>query len=79
MKEKLRVWWNPQLGRGIEPLYIPVNSVEEGIKLMDLLSAYDAFQFQNNVKPDYINVGGIEMYKDGEWVDFSYRNRRLVL
>ena len=70
INSKLSVWWNPQLRRGIEPLYIPVNSIEEGIKVMDLLSAYDAFQFQNNVKPDYINVGGIEMYKDGEWVDF---------
>ena len=59
---KMRVWWIPQIGAGNEPFYIPVQSVEEGKKVMDMLSAYDAFQLQNRIKPDYCNTGGLEIY-----------------
>ena len=48
MKEKLRVWWIPQVGLS-DAFYIPVKSVEEGKKVMDILAAYDAFQLQNNI------------------------------
>lgn len=43
---KLRVWWIPQVGME-QTFYIPVNSVEEGKKMIDVLAAYDAFQYQN--------------------------------
>lgn len=67
---KLRVWWMPQLGKEI--FYVPVGTVEEGKKVMDILAAYDAFQLQNIVKPDYVNAGGIEMWneEDKEWNDW---------
>ena len=55
---KLRVWWIPQIGIG-QTFYIPVETVEDGKKMMDILAAYDLFQLQNNVKPDYSNVGYI--------------------
>lgn len=61
MKEKLRVWWIPQVGLS-DTFYIPVKSVEEGKKVMDILVAYDAFQLQNNIKPDYCNTGGLQVY-----------------
>lgn len=69
MNNKLRVWWNPQVG-SCDIFYIPVQSVEEGKKVMDLLAAYDMFQLQNNIKPDFCNTGGLEMYVDGEWEDW---------
>lgn len=59
---KLRVWWIPQVGATGEPFYVPVQSVEEGKKVMDILAAYDAFQLQNRIKPDYCNVGGLQIY-----------------
>lgn len=62
MKEKLRVWWNPQVGSSCDTFYIPVESVEEGKKVMDLLAAYDMFQLQNNIKPDFCNTGGLQVY-----------------
>lgn len=65
---KLRVWWIPQIGT--ETFYIPVESVEEGKKVMDLLAAYDMFQLQNDIKPDFSNVGGIEVFEDNEWCDW---------
>lgn len=68
---KLRVWWIPQVGIE-EVFYIPIGRVEEGKKVMDLLSAYDAFQLQNRVKPNYTNVGGIELWDETEqeWCDW---------
>lgn len=68
---KLRVWWVPQVGIE-ETFYVPVGSVEEGKKVMDLLAAYDAFQLQNKVKPDYANVGGLQVWDEDEqdWIDW---------
>lgn len=68
---KLRVWWIPQIGIE-ETFYIPVESAEEGKKVMDLLAAYDAFQLQNKVKPDYSNVGGVQRWDEDshEWEDW---------
>lgn len=67
---KLRVWWISQVP--MESFYIPVGSVEEGKKVLDLLAAYDAWQLQNRVKPDYTNVGGLQMYNEDEqdWIDW---------
>lgn len=59
---KMRVWWIPQIGASNEAFHIPVQSVEEGKKIMDILSVYDAYQLQNRIKPDYCNMGGLEIY-----------------
>lgn len=69
---KLRVWWIPQVGAGSESFYVPVNTPEEGKKLLDTLAAYDAFQLQNNIKPDYCNTGGLQVYDEDEdeWYDW---------
>lgn len=68
---KLRVWWIAQVGI-VEPFYVPVESVEEGKKILDLLSYYDAWQLQNEIKPDYTNCGGLEMFdeEEQEWRDW---------
>ena len=62
MENKLRVWWISQVGASSEAFYVPVQSVEEGKKVMDILAAYDAFQLQNRIKPDYNNAGGLQVY-----------------
>lgn len=56
----LRVWWVPQVP--MAPFYVPVASVADGVRIMDILADYDAFQFEHRVKPDYANVGGIEVF-----------------
>jgi hypothetical protein len=43
----------------------------EAVKIMDVLGEYDTFQYENNIKPDYSNVGGLEIYEDGEWVEWG--------
>ncbi|ECY6377225.1 superinfection exclusion protein [Salmonella enterica subsp. houtenae] len=60
---KLRVWHIPQVP--MEPFYIEVSNVEEGVKFMDALAAYDCFQFENKIKPDYCNANGLQMWDEG--------------
>lgn len=72
-EQKLRVWWIPQIPMDT-PFYIPVKSPEEAKKVMDILAFYDMFQYENKIKPDYCNVGGLEMFDEetGEWIDWFY-------
>lgn len=75
MDKQLRVWWIPQVpGEAFET---DVASVEEGVKIMNVLAAYDAFQYEHNIKPDYSNAGGLHEWSydsDGEgtpgWIDW---------
>lgn len=61
-KKKLSVWWIPQVP--MKSFMVEVFSVAEGVRIMDILARYDAFQFENNIKPDYCNAGGLS-----EWCD----------
>ena len=64
---KMRVWWIPQVPGKM--FFTPVSSLPMGVYIMNLLASYDLFQFENNIKPDYANTGGIEVWNedDGEW------------
>ncbi|PXX41121.1 MULTISPECIES: hypothetical protein [Burkholderia] len=70
----LQVWWIPQVP--MKAFTVPVASIEEAKKILTVLAAYDLFQYENNVKPDYCNAGGLSEYVDdageGEpgWVDW---------
>jgi len=68
---RFRVWWVPQVP--MKAFHWPVYTVAEGQKVCDLLAQYDEFQYANNIKPDYSNVGGIEYWDliDEEWCDFD--------
>lgn len=57
----LRVWWIPQVP--MKPFHVKVDSIKEAKLILDTLADYDSFQFKNNIKPDYSNVGGLEMYE----------------
>lgn len=46
----------------MEAFEVDVASVAEGVKLMDVLAAYDTFQYEHRVKPDYCNAGGISRW-----------------
>lgn len=69
---KLRVWWISQIP--MKPFTREVDSVKEGVKLLETLALYDIFQLENNIKPDYSNVGGLEMFEHGEWVSWESRD-----
>jgi hypothetical protein len=63
-----RVWWIPQVPG--TPFYVPVDSLKEAKLVIDVLGRYDEFQFTQNIKPDYCNVGGLQVEEGGEWVDW---------
>ncbi len=59
---QLRVWWIPQVPG--KPFHVDVSSFEEGELITKVLADYDQFQFKNNIKPDYCNTGGIQVWLD---------------
>lgn len=65
----LRVWWIPQLGMD-DPFIVPVKSLNDAVLILKTLAQYDAFQYENKIKPDYSNTGGLEIFEDGEWLEW---------
>lgn len=65
----LKVWWISQVP--MEPIEIPVPSLEVGAIILNVLAEYDAYQFLNNVKPDYCNSGGLVEFDGFDWVDWE--------
>lgn len=62
----LRVWWIPQIP--MKPFLVPVDSYAVARKITKTLAAYDLFQFENKVKPDYSNAGGVEYFDGEDWL-----------
>ncbi len=60
-----QVWWISQVP--MKPFTVLVETREQGEWLCGVLAAYDKFQYENNVKPDYSNVGGVHVFEDGNW------------
>ncbi len=72
----LRVWWIPQVP--MKSFNVPVKSIQEARLILDTLAHYDIFQFANNIKPDYCNAGGLNVYDlnaDGkgqaDWIEWE--------
>lgn len=63
----LRVWWVPQIP--CESFYVPVNNLAEAALVIKTLTEYDFFQLKHNIKPDYCNMGGLQIWE--EQMDFD--------
>lgn len=61
-----------------------VSNYDEALRLQNVLAAYDQFQFENKIKPDYCNASGVQVYDhsisdeeleemslDDRWVDIE--------
>lgn len=70
----LRVWWVPQIGMTYEPYEVVVQNTEQAAFLLAALAEYDLYQLANHIKPDYANMGGLEVYHDGEWAEWEDEN-----
>ena len=64
----LRVWWVPQVP--MQAFFVYVKSEYEAALIMRVLAEYDMFQYENSVKPDYANAGGVDVYEEGKWVSW---------
>jgi hypothetical protein len=71
MNTKFRVAHFPQIP--CKPFEVYVDSVLEGVKLMDILAEYDKFQFENKIKPDYCSSNVLQMFYEDEqeWLDWE--------
>lgn len=71
MMEKLRIWWIPQVP--MNAFKVDINSIKEAKNVLHILAEYDKFQFENNIKPDYSNTGGLEYFDEDnkEWSEFE--------
>lgn len=67
--DALRVWWIPQIPSN-KQFIVPVDTPAEAKKILDTLARYDLYQYENNIKPDYCNAGGLSVFDDGEWTDW---------
>jgi hypothetical protein len=76
--KKLRIWWIPQVP--MNPFHWRVNSVLEAKNMLDMLGAYDQFEFENKVKPDYSNTGGLQEFSEEEqdWFDYEDEEGRCI-
>lgn len=70
----LRVWWIPQLPG--KPFHISVTTPAEAKKVLCVLADYDLFQLEHNIKPDFCNAGGLEVYlgRAQGWESWSNEN-----
>lgn len=68
---KLRVWHIPQVP--MNPFYVPVETPEEAIKILDVLADYDLFQLEHNIKPDYCSTQGLQEWDEEEqdWLEWN--------
>lgn len=68
----LRVWWIPQVGMSGDPYYVYVSSFEEGVFAFNTLANYDLYQYENRIKSDYANMGGLEYFDntEKEWLEY---------
>lgn len=66
----LRVWWIPQVP--MKRFEVGVETLLEARLVLNTLAKYDLFQFENNIKPDYCNVGGLIAFdsRDSQWRDW---------
>ena len=67
-EQKLRVWWIPQIPG--KPFMVPVNSLKEAKKILNVLADYDLFQLMSGIKPSYCNGGGLEVLNGDEWTEW---------
>jgi len=72
MKNKLKVWWMPQVPSECA-FEVEVDNLKEAHLLLETLAQYDSFQYEHNIKPDYCNTGGLLEYHPDleEWLDWE--------
>jgi len=64
-KGDLRVWWIPQVP--MKSFFVPVGNLHEAKLILDTLADYDMFQLKNNIKPDFSNAGGLQVFNGDDW------------
>lgn len=55
---------------GQKPFYTETPNFKTAQLIDSTLARYDIYQLENNIKPDFANMGGIEYWDktEGEWI-----------
>ena len=69
MNKNLRVYHYPQVGYDIV-FTIEVKNEDEAYIVIQALALQHLMLFKEGLINDYSNVLGVEMFEDGEWVDY---------
>lgn len=74
---KLRVTHMPQVGTRCPAFHIPVTSVAEAKLVMDTIAAYDLFQLQHHIKPDFASCSCLEVWnpETQEWDGWEFETQ----
>lgn len=64
-----RAWWVPQVP--CKSFQVDRVDLRSAVAVADMLARYDQFQFENKIKPDYSNAGGIMEWDDDEWCEVA--------
>lgn len=66
---KLRVWYIPQVPG--QPFKVEVSTLEDAALAWKTILGLSAFEFDQNIKPDYTDAIGLEEFIDGEWLEWE--------
>lgn len=76
-KTMYRVWHIPQVPG--KCFHVELRAYDEAVRLRDALANYDLFQLENNIKPDYCNASGVQIYQhdltDEDLADMELEDR----
>lgn len=61
---QLRITWYPQVP--CEAFNVLVKDVEQARLIYNTLALYDLFQLEHRIKPDFSNMGGLEVWDAAE-------------
>lgn len=70
--QKFKAWYIPQIP--MKAFEVVVDTATEAQAALDLLINFSIFEYDNKVKPDYCDSGGIVVWDeaDQDWTDYEH-------
>lgn len=71
MTSKFKAWYIPQVP--MKAFEAERGTAEEAQAALDLITDFSIFEFDNKVKPDYSDAGGVVVWDEyeQEWIDYD--------
>jgi hypothetical protein len=71
MAKRFKAWYIPQVP--MKPFEIEASTAAKAQTILNIIINFSIFEFENKVKPDYCDAGGVSEWNVGEqeWVDIE--------
>jgi len=68
---KFKMWYIPQVP--MKPFEVECETAEQAQDALDLITNFSIFEFENRVKPDYSDAGGVMVWESAyeDWSDYD--------